>query len=85
MKLQTGGTYSLSRTQAKILTYGSINYIILILISGKSRKYELDKDDMKAHVFYVLPEEYKPIRLYCNVNISKVEYKENQERNQLVL
>ena len=29
---------------------------------------------MKAHVFDVLPEEYKPVKLYFNVNIFKMAY-----------
>ena len=32
-------------------------------------KYEKDEDDMKAHFFYVLPEEYKPARFSCNINM----------------
>ena len=39
-------------------------------------KYEKDKDGLKAHVSDVLPEEYKPVRVSCNVNISKVEFKD---------
>ena len=31
---------------------------------------------MKAHVSDVLPEEYKPMRVSCNVNIQKIEYKD---------
>ena len=30
---------------------------------------------MKTHVFDILPEEYKPVRVYCNVNISKMAFK----------
>ena len=32
-------------------------------------KYEKDKDEMKVHIFDVLPEKYKPVRVSSNVNI----------------
>ena len=32
-------------------------------------KYDKDEDDMRSHVFNVLPEEYKPLRVSFNVNI----------------
>ena len=31
---------------------------------------------MKAHVFDVLPEDYKPVRIYDNVNIYKAAFKD---------
>ena len=42
-------------------------------IKVKHEKYE---DKMKAHVFDVLPEEYNPVRLSCNVNITNIEFKD---------
>ena len=36
-------------------------------------KYEKDEDEMKAHVFDVLPEKSKHVRVSCNDNISKME------------
>ena len=32
-------------------------------------KHEKDKDEMKAHAFDVLSEDYKTLRVSCNVNI----------------
>ena len=32
-------------------------------------KREKDEDELKTHVFDILPEEYKPVRVSCNVNI----------------
>ena len=29
-----------------------------------------------AHIFNVLPEEYKPVRVSCNTNISNMAYKD---------
>ena len=31
-------------------------------------KYQKEEDEMKEHVSDVLPEQYKPIRVSCNVN-----------------
>ena len=31
---------------------------------------------MKAHVFDILPEEYQPVHVSCNVNISNMAYKD---------
>ena len=39
-------------------------------------KYEKDEDEIKAHVFDVLPEKYKPMRVSCDVNISTMAYKD---------
>ena len=39
-------------------------------------KYEKDEDDMKTHVFDILPEYYKPARVSFNINISKMSFKE---------
>ena len=39
-------------------------------------KYDKDEYEMKALVFDVLPEEYKPVRLSCNVKISDTAYKD---------
>ena len=32
-------------------------------------KYEKDEDVMKAHIFDVLSEDYKPVNVSCNENI----------------
>ena len=34
---------------------------------------------MKAHIFDVLQEEYKPVRISWNVNISKMAYKDHNK------
>ena len=39
-------------------------------------KYEKYEDERKAHVFDVLPEEYKKVRVSCNVNFSNVQFKD---------
>ena len=39
-------------------------------------KYEKDEDKLKAHVFDLLPEEYKQVRVSCKVNISKMQFKD---------
>ena len=39
-------------------------------------KYGNDEDELKAHVFDVVPEEYKQVRVSCNVNISNMEFKD---------
>ena len=41
-------------------------------------RYEKDEDEdvLKSRVFDVLPEEYKPVRVYSNFNISKMEFKD---------
>ena len=39
-------------------------------------KYNKDKDELKAHVFDVLSEDYKPVRVSFNANISKMAFKE---------
>ena len=39
-------------------------------------KYEKDEDEMKSYVFDILSEEYKLVRVLCDVNISKMEYKD---------
>ena len=31
---------------------------------------------MNEHLFDVLPEEYKPVRVSCNLNISNMDYKD---------
>ena len=63
-------------TQVKIQTYVTMKYLILNLkfkrTKAKNIKHE---DEMKAHVFYILSEEYKPVRVSWNVNISKMEHK----------
>ena len=41
----------------------------------KIKKYEKEKDGLKTHIFDVLPEEYKPVRVSCNVNIANMEFK----------
>ena len=38
-------------------------------------KYEKYDDEMKAHVFDILPEKLKTVRISCNKNISKMAYK----------
>ena len=38
-------------------------------------KYEKDEYEMKTQIFYVLHEEYKHMRVSCNVKISKMAYK----------
>ena len=40
-------------------------------IKAKYKKYE---DRLKAHAFDVLPEQYKPVRVSCNVNISNMKF-----------
>ena len=37
-------------------------------------KYEKDEYELNAHVFYVLPEEYKQVRVSCNAKISKMQF-----------
>ena len=37
-------------------------------------KYEKNEEKLKSHVFDVLPEEYKTVRVSCNVNIAKNEF-----------
>ena len=44
-------------------------------VQKNQEKYDKYEDEIKAHVFRVLPEEYKPVRVYFNVNISNIEYK----------
>ena len=39
-------------------------------------KYEKDEDELKACVFDVLPEDYTLARVSCNVNISKMSFKD---------
>ena len=39
-------------------------------------KYEKDEDELKEHVFDVLTKDYKPVSIYFNVNISKMEFKD---------
>ena len=39
-------------------------------------KYEKDEDDLKAHLFDILPEYYKPARVSCNSSISKMTFKD---------
>ena len=57
MKLTTGETHSGSRTQIKILTYGSMNNTNLNLKSKNIKEnYGKNENEMKAHVFDVLPE-----------------------------
>ena len=34
--------------------------------------YDKDEDEIKAHIFEILSEDYKPVRLSCNVDISKM-------------
>ena len=38
-------------------------------------KYEKYEDGLKARIFDILHEEYKPVRLSCNVNIENMEFK----------
>ena len=42
-------------------------------IKSKCEKYNYE---LKAHVFDVLTEEYKPVRVSCNVNISNMSFKD---------
>ena len=42
-------------------------------------KYEKDKGEMMSPVFDVLPDEYKPVRVSYNVNISKMACKDLKE------
>ena len=42
-------------------------------------KYEKDSDELKTHVFDVIPEKYKPVRVSCNVNIEKMEFKDSRK------
>ena len=39
-------------------------------------KYNKDEYEMKSHVFDGLPEYYKPVRVSCNFNISKMAFKD---------
>ena len=39
------------------------------------QRYEKYIDEMNAHVFNFIPENYKPLRVSCNVNMLKIEYK----------
>ena len=39
-------------------------------------KYKKDEDELKPYVFDVLPEDYKPMRVSCNVNISNMAFKD---------
>ena len=39
-------------------------------------KYDKDEYEQKVHVFEVLPEEYNTVIVSCNVNISKMEFKD---------
>ena len=40
------------------------------------KKYEREKDNIKIHVFDGLTEEYKPLNVSCNINISNIAYKD---------
>ena len=51
-------------------------YILNLKFKNIKAKYEKDEDELKAHVFYVLAEEYKQVRVSCNVNIAKMEFKD---------
>ena len=42
------------------------------MIKAKYEKYE---DRLKAHFFGVLTEEYRKVRVSCNVNIENMEFK----------
>ena len=64
------------RTKVKILIYGSINYYFNFMFNNINAKYDKDEDEMKAHVFDVTPEYYKPVRISFNVNISKMTFKD---------
>ena len=51
-----------------------VNELCNINLKFKNTKenYDKDKNKLKAHVFDVLTEEYKPLRVSCNVNIEKM-------------
>ena len=49
-------------------------YNLNLKLKKIKEKYEKDEDDMKAHIFDVLPEEYKPVRVSFNVDISNMTY-----------
>ena len=38
--------------------------------------YEKDEDELKSHVFDILPKDYKYVWVSCNINISKMEFKD---------
>ena len=54
------------------------NDIFNLSLKFKNIKAKYDKDgyDLKAHIFDVLPEDYKPMILSCYSNISKMEFKD---------
>ena len=39
-------------------------------------KHEKDEDKLKSRLLYVLPDEYNQVRVSCNVNIAKMEFKD---------
>ena len=39
-------------------------------------KYDKDQDETKVHFFVVLPKDYKPVRVSCNIKINKIAYKD---------
>ena len=49
-------------------------YNLSLRFKNIKAKYEKDEDEMKAHVFYVLTEEYKQLRVSWSVKFSKIQF-----------
>ena len=77
MKLQTGGTICRikDRSQDPDIWFNEL-FDLNLKFKNIKAKYEKYEDDLKAHVFDVLPEYYKPVRVSCNINISKMASKD---------
>ena len=46
-------------------------------------RYDRDEDEIKGHMFDILPEEYKPVHIYCSVNTNKMAYRDLKKKNWL--
>ena len=49
-------------------------YNLNLKLKKIKQRYEKYENEMKSHVFDVLPETYRPVHVSCDVNIFKVDY-----------
>ena len=56
-------------------------YNLNLKLKKTKEKYEKYEDEMKEHVFDVLSEEYKPVRLSCNVKISNMHTRTSRKKS----
>ena len=62
-------------SQDSDIWFNELFHLNLKLKKIKANYYKYE-DELKAHVFDVLNEDYKPVRVSCNVSISNISFKD---------